>query len=76
MRRVHAFGDDALGDLDAVGLSAALRADWVSRADVIEAAIARAETVNPVLNGLAYKAFELAQANAAAKPATGFSRFF
>ena len=76
MRRVHAFGDDALGDFDAVGLSAAIRADWVSRADVIEAAIARAETVNPVLNGLAYKAFEQARATAAAKPATGFSRFF
>jgi amidase len=72
MRRVHAFGDDALGDFDAVGLSAAIRADWVSRADVIEAAIARAETVNPVLNGLAYKAFEQARATAAAKPATGF----
>ena len=76
MRRVHAFGDDALGDFDAVGLSAAIRADWVSRADVIEAAIARAETVNPVLNGLAYKAFEQARATAAAKPATSFSRFF
>ena len=76
MRRVHAFGDDALGDFDAVGLSAAIRADWVSRADVIEAAIARAETVNPVLNGLAYKAFEQARATAAAKPATGFFRFF
>jgi amidase len=72
MRRVHAFGDDALGDLDAVGLSAAIGADWVSRADVIEAAIARAETVNPVLNGLAYKAFEQARATAAATPATGF----
>jgi amidase len=76
MRRVHAFGDDALGDLDAVDLSAAIRADRVSRADVIEAAIARAETVNPVLNGLAYKAFEQARATAAATPATGFSRFF
>jgi len=76
MRRVHAFGDDALGDLDAVGLSAAIRADWVSRVDVIEAAIARAEAVNPTLNGLAYKAFEQARATAAAKPAAGFSRFF
>jgi amidase len=76
MRRVHAFGDDALGDLDAVGLGAALRADWVSRADVIEAAIARTEAVNPALNGLAYKAFEQARATAAAQPATGLSRFF
>ena len=76
MRRVHAFGDDALGDLDAVGLSAAIRADWVSRADVVEAAIARTEAVNPALNGLAYKAFERARATAAAQPATGVTRFF
>ena len=76
MRRVHAFGDDALGDLDAVGLSAAVRAKLVSRADVIEAAIARAGAVNPALNGLAYKAFEQARAKAADQPATGSSRFF
>jgi amidase len=76
MRRVHAFGDDALGDLDAVGLSSAIRAKLVSRADVIEAAITRAGAVNPALNGLAYKAFEQARAKAGAKPAAGFSRFF
>src|ERR1700739_2864300 len=76
MRRVHAFGDDALGDLDAVGLSAAVRAKLVSRADVIEAAIARAGAVNPALNGLAYKAFEQARAKAADQPAAGFSRVF
>ncbi|OMC57298.1 amidase [Mycobacterium sp. IS-836] len=72
MRRVHAFGDDALGDLDAVGLSAAIRAEWVSRADVIEAAISRTEAVNPVLNGLAHKAFDQARATAAGSRATGF----
>jgi amidase len=72
MRRVHAFGDDALGDLDAVGLSEAIRAGWVSRADAIEAAIARTEAVNPTLNGLAYKAFEQARATASANPSTGF----
>ena len=76
MRRVHAFGDDALGDLDAVGISAAIRAGWVSRADAIEAAIARTEAVNPALNGLAYKAFDQARATAAAKPASGSSAFF
>jgi amidase len=72
MRRVHAFGDDALGDLDAVGLGEAIRAGWVDRADVIEAAIARTEAVNPTLNGLAYKAFEQARATASANPSTGF----
>ena len=72
MRRVHAFGDDALGDLDALGLSEAIRAGWVSRPEVIEAAIARTEAVNPALNGLAYKAFEQARATASADPSNGF----
>ena len=61
MPRVHAFGDDALGDLDAVGLAEAIRAGRVGRADVVEAAIARTEAVNPALNGLAYNAFEQAR---------------
>src|ERR1700744_4191800 len=72
MRRVHAFGDDALGDLDAVGLSEAIRAGKVSRSDVIEAAIARTEAVNPALNGLAYNGFERARAAAGAAPPRGF----
>jgi amidase len=75
MRRVHAFGDDALGDLDAVGLADALRAGSVGRAEVIEAAIARTEAVDPALNGLAYAAFEQARAAASTAPADG-SRFF
>jgi amidase len=72
MRRVHAFGDDALGDLDAVGLGEAIRAGRVSRPDVVEAAIARTEAVNPALNALAYKAFEQARKTASANPSTGF----
>jgi len=76
MRRVHAFGDDALGDLDAVGLADAIRAGWVSRAEVVEAAIARTEAVNPALNGLAYKAFDQARATTAAGPGGGFYSFF
>lgn len=71
MRRVHAFGDDALGDLDAVGLADALRSGSVSRAEAVEAAIARAEAVNPALNGLAHAAFDQARA-AASAPADGF----
>ena len=71
MRRVHAFGDDALGELDAVGLADAVRAGRVGRAEVIEAAIARTEAVNPALNGLAYEAFQQARAAAKADPASG-----
>ncbi|OBH34623.1 amidase [Mycobacterium sp. E342] len=66
MRHVHAFGDDALGDLDAVGLTHAIQAGWVSRAEVVEAAIARTEAVDPILNGLAYAAFQQARTAAAA----------
>ena len=62
MTRIHAFGDDALGDHDAVGLVDALRAGDVSAAELVEAAIARTEAVNPTLNGLAYEAFDRARA--------------
>jgi amidase len=71
--RIHAFGDDALGDLDAVGLVEALRAGTVSPPELVEAAIARTEAVNPTLNGLAYEAFDRARKRAnAARPYGGF----
>jgi amidase len=69
MPRVHAFGDDALGDLDAVGLAEAIRAGRIGRAEAVEAAIARTEAVNPSLNGLAYNGFEQARR---AVPTDGF----
>jgi amidase len=75
MRHVHAFGDDALGDLDAVGLVDAMQSGRVGRAEVVEAAIARTEAVNAAVNGLAYRAFDRARAEAAqpsAPPDTGF----
>src|SRR5689334_8173142 len=56
MDRITAFGDDALGDLDAVGLVEALHAGTVSAGEVVDAAISRLEAVNPALNGLAYEA--------------------
>lgn len=72
MPRVHAFGDDALGDLDAVALAEALRSGQLNRAEVLEAAIARAHAVNPALNALACAGFDQARAAAAARPSTGF----
>lgn len=72
MRHVHAFGDDALGELDAVGVVDAIKSGRVSRGEVVEAAIARTESVNPALNGLAYKAFDRARAEAANPPRDGF----
>jgi len=59
-----AFTDDALGTLDAVGAVDALRAGAVSAAELVDAAIARTEAVNPALNGLAFAAFKRARERA------------
>ncbi|MET0837204.1 MAG: amidase [Marmoricola sp.] len=69
--RVHAFGDDALGDHDAVGLAEEIRAGRVSRLEAVDAAIARTRLVDEQLNGLAADRFAEASAEAAA-PADGF----
>src|SRR5262245_55211724 len=53
MARVHAYTDDALGKLDAVGLVEAIRARRVSIPEVVAAAIARTERVAGDLNALA-----------------------
>jgi amidase len=71
MNRVHAFSDDALGDHDAVELAQRLQSGEVSSTELVEAAIARTEKVDPELHGLAYAAFERARADARA-PRDGF----
>ncbi|GAA1736346.1 amidase [Aeromicrobium alkaliterrae] len=68
--RVHAFADDALGDLDAVGVAVAISAGEISAAEAVEAAIARAEAVNPRLNGIVTSDFDRARSTAAT-PLTG-----
>ena len=73
MTSVHAFGDDALGDDDTVGVVKRLKSGDVSAAELVDAAIARAEKVNPVLNGVAYGAFDRARRQAGAP---SMSRFF
>jgi amidase len=70
MTRVHAFSDDALQDLDAVGLVAAMH-DGLPVVDVVEAAIARAGAVNADLGAMAYEAFDRARAEAR-EPRPGF----
>lgn len=50
--RVHAFCDDALGDLDSVGVAAAVAAGRISAREAAEAAVARAAAVDPVLNAI------------------------
>lgn len=56
--RVHAFTDDALGELDAVGVAAAIATGAISAREAAEAAIARADAVNPALNAIQLADFE------------------
>jgi amidase len=73
MARINVFGDDALGDLDAVGVADAIATGAVSTDQVVQAAIARTEKAQPELNGLAYEAFEQATERARApRPFGGF----
>ncbi|GAA3814612.1 amidase [Nocardioides panacisoli] len=64
MVHVHAFGDDALGDDDAVGLVERLHAGEVGVEEVVDAAIARVEKVAAELNPVAFPAYERARAEA------------
>lgn len=57
-QRIHAFGDDALGNRDATGLLEALEKREVSARELTEAAIARARRVDPQLGAIVFEAFE------------------
>ena len=62
--RVHVFTDDALGDLDAVGVAERLRSGRLAAAEVVEAAINRIEKVAGELNPIAHEAYDRARAEA------------
>lgn len=68
--RIHAFGDDALGDLDTVGVAAAIAEGHISPCEAAEAAISRASVVNPTLNAVQLPDFERAL-SAADRPSPG-----
>jgi amidase len=59
--RVHAFNDDVMGDLDAVGLAELMRQGQVSSTELTEAAIERAERVNLYLNAIELSCFDEAR---------------
>lgn len=58
---VHAFGDDALGRLDAVGVAERIRSGEVDATDVVEAAIDRVRRVDDRLDAVQYAAFDQAR---------------
>ncbi|MBW8751380.1 MAG: amidase [Propionibacteriales bacterium] len=62
--RVHAFGDDALGEHDASALAAEIREGRVSAAEAVAAAIARAEAVDALLGAIATESFDRARQQA------------
>ncbi|WP_439031538.1 amidase [Gordonia terrae] len=64
MKNVHAFTDDALGDLDATGIADAIASGEISAAEAVEAAIARIDAVNPQLNAIAFDDRERARKRA------------
>lgn len=71
--RIHAFGDDALGDHDATALAALIKKRELSAVEVTEAAIARIEKVNPVLNAVALETFERGRGKAASPGVGAFA---
>ena len=64
MTRVQAFADDALDDLDAVGIVEHLQAGKISVTEVVEAAIARTESVADQLGAVAYRDYDRARREA------------
>lgn len=67
-RRVSAFTDDALGDLDATAVAEEIRSGRMSAAEAVEAAVARVAAVDPVLGATTVDDVERAQERAARLP--------
>ncbi|MEV6974102.1 amidase [Kitasatospora sp. NPDC093806] len=66
--RVHAYGDDALGEDDAVALAARVRAGEVGPDELAAAAAARAERIDAVLAPVAFAAYGRARTGPDAGP--------
>ena len=65
--------DDALGDLDAVGVADRIASGEVSAAEVVEASIARAEAAEPRIAAFAETGFERARERASTPVAGRFA---
>jgi len=64
VRSAHAFCDDVLGRHDATALAELIRRGEISTAEAIEAAIARAQAVEPSIGAVAAEDFDRARAAA------------
>lgn len=70
-RGVHAFGDDALGELDATGVAQRIASGEISAVEAIDAAIERSQRVEPHLHALMWADFDRARERAAILDAGG-----
>jgi amidase len=70
-RTTSAFADDILGRHDAVGLAELVRAGEVHPRELVDAAIARCEVVEPHLNAVVTESFDQARRNADQAATTG-----
>ncbi|MGE0634942.1 MAG: amidase [Bacteroidia bacterium] len=57
-KRVNAFTNDALGNMDATAIAEAIATKKISVAEAVEAAITRAEKVNGELNAIVIKMYD------------------
>jgi amidase len=62
---VHSFCDDALGSNDATGVAALIRSGSISAEEAVEASIARAEKMQPLINPIEREDFARARRTAA-----------
>jgi amidase len=58
--RIHAFRDDALGDLDATGIAELIASGQLSSHEAVLASVERAESVRDSLNAIAFPDFDRA----------------
>ncbi|HRP68767.1 MAG TPA: amidase family protein, partial [Turneriella sp.] len=70
-KRVHAFGNDVLGERDATALAHLIKRREVSALEVAKAAVERAERVNTALHAVELPTYEQALRDAVNPPAAG-----
>jgi len=73
--RVHAFTDDALADHDAVAVADLIRKGEISAREAADAAIARAEKVEPELNAVVFAAYDRLEPSMVDGPLAGVPTF-
>lgn len=59
-KKVHVFKDDALGELDAVGIAEKIRTKEINAKEAVSAAIERAKEINPTINAIVTELYDRA----------------